>query len=144
MAGSSAKRKGSRVELEIVKLHEALGVPARKQPLSGALGGDWAGDIDIGPLDIGRDYLMGYRAECKARRDAGCWKTIKRWLGANGALFLKQDRCDPLVVLSWSTYSVLVRRVAEISHAPGSPMVARSSGVAFPGRTPGDTANGSD
>ena len=52
---SYSKRKGSRIEREIEKLHVESGVPATRVPMSGALGsrypehGQLQGDIHIFP-----------------------------------------------------------------------------------------------
>ena len=46
MAGAKHKRKGSRVEREIVKAHRAIGCTASRVPLSGACV-DYPGDVEI-------------------------------------------------------------------------------------------------
>jgi len=94
-----SKRKGSRIEREIVGLHRAVGVQAERVPLSGAAGGSFVGDVVIGD---------GLRAEVKARAAGDGFKTLERWLGSNDLLFLRRDRTAPLVVMPWAIYQRLL------------------------------------
>lgn len=98
--GNSAKRKGDRIEREIVHLHQAMGVPAQRVPLSGAAGGRFSGDVWIGDLI----------AEVKCRGNGEGFITLERWLGENDLLFLRRDRKTPLVVLPWKTYEELIKK----------------------------------
>ena len=99
--GRKSKRKGYRAEREIVLLHREIGIEAVRMPLSGALGGDLAGDVEIPGVG---------RAEVKARANGEGFKTLERWLGENDVLFLRRDRTTPMVVLPWATYSRIVTR----------------------------------
>ena len=99
--GRKSQRKGYRAEREIVLLHREIGINAVRMPLSGALGGDLAGDVEIPGVG---------RAEVKARANGEGFKTLDRWLGDNDALFLRRDRSTPLVVLPWATYRRIVTR----------------------------------
>jgi|APSaa5957512493_1039668.scaffolds.fasta_scaffold353683_1 hypothetical protein len=94
-----AKRKGDRIEREIVHLHQAMGVPAQRVPLSGAAGGRFSGDV----------WIEDLKAEVKARAGGSGFKTLERWLGKNDLLFLRRDRKPPLVVLPWNTYERLMK-----------------------------------
>jgi hypothetical protein len=94
-----SKRKGDRFERDVVSRHLAAGIEAVKVPLSGAVEG-FKGDVIVG-----RD---GYRGECKARRNGAGFSTIEGWLDGNDLLFLKRDRQDPFVVMSWPTYIKLM------------------------------------
>ncbi|MFO0813580.1 MAG: hypothetical protein U0796_10195 [Gemmatales bacterium] len=98
---SRSKRKGSRVERELVSLHEPLGVPCKRVPLSGAAEG-FKGDLWL--------TLAGVQmtAEVKARANGTGFKTLEGWLGSNDLLFLRRDRATPIVLLPWETYSRLV------------------------------------
>ena len=87
--GRSPKRKGVRVERELVNELVALGLPCRRVPLSGAAGGQWSGDIHI-PL-LGRIR----RAEVKARANLQLYS----WFKSADLLIVKADRRDPLAVL---------------------------------------------
>ena len=105
-----AKRKGTRIENLIVKMHEKLGigVRVRRVPLSGAIPG-WPGDVQINLFD-GELPLVG---EVKARKGGIGWKVISRWLGTKDILFLKEDYKDPLVVLPWNIYVDIITRARE-------------------------------
>ena len=63
-------------------------------PLSGAVGGRFAGDIIL-PL-VGRDLCV----EVKARADG--FRELYRWLNERGLLIVKADRQEPLVVVRLS------------------------------------------
>ena len=94
-----SREKGDRFERECVnRLHE-LGVEASRIPLSGAMGGDYAGDI----------IVQGHRIECKTRKRA--WLDLFNWLPGNHALMIKSDRTDTLVVMSLETYADLLKGV---------------------------------
>lgn len=98
---SKQKDKGRRAEHRVVKLHAEMGVPAKRVPLSGVLGGEFSDDIDL-------PYGKG---EIKARKGAAGWKTIKAWLKDCDALFLLEDRTLPLVVLPWAQYAAMAQRL---------------------------------
>jgi len=89
--GRSPKRKGTRVERELVNELVALGLPCFRVPLSGAAGGQWSGDIHI-PL-LGRTR----RVEVKVRGDG--FKQLYSWIAGADLLALKADRRPPLMVL---------------------------------------------
>jgi hypothetical protein len=89
--GRSPKRKGTRVERELVNEVVALGLPCFRVPLSGAAGGQWCGDIHV-PL-LGRTR----RVEVKARGDG--FRQLYAWLARSDLLIVKADRRDPLAVL---------------------------------------------
>ena len=100
---NASKRKGSRIEREIVDLHRALGIEAERIPLSGAAGGSFTGDVRIAGLGT---------AEVKARAGGQGFATLERWLGTHPALFLRRDRAAPLVLLTWQKYAELLARNA--------------------------------
>lgn len=104
--GKMQRRKGYRVEHEIVAAHLKEGIQCERVPLSGAAGGSYTGDLRI--LDF-------WTAEVKARKNGGGFKTIEDWLGENDMLFLKRNQKPPLVVLPWDVYihlmyDVMMRR----------------------------------
>jgi hypothetical protein len=107
---NNRKRKGTRVEAEIVKHLETARIPARRVPLSGALkfqrasvAGDLEGDVVIGPP--GREL----RAEVKSRRGGAGFATLEGWLGTLDVLVLKRDRAAPFVALPWATFVALLQ-----------------------------------
>lgn len=105
---SSSKRKGSRVEREIVRMHQDAGIVATKVPLSGALEG-FPGDIVVA------DHFGG---EVKARKNGAGFSTLERWLGDLDILFLKRDRQKPFVAMPWKTYELLMKAWGEQKDQP--------------------------
>jgi Holliday junction resolvase len=111
MSGRGHRRKGDRIEREIVHRHCAMGVHAERYPLSGASRFRGSGhDIDI--------YLFGadqapLTAEVKSRKSGSGFTTLEAWLGEYDALFLRKDRTDPLVMIPWRVWAQLVERVRQ-------------------------------
>ncbi len=105
MSGRASRRKGDRIEREIVTLHRELGIPAERVPLSGAAGGSFNGDVVI-------HLEPPLRAEVKARGDGAGFVTLERWLGQRDALFLRRNHAEPLVVVPWSTWRRLLGKPA--------------------------------
>ena len=93
-----SRAKGQRIERELVHLHHDAGIPASRVPLSGAAGGEYAGDL----------HVCGCTAEVKARKTGSGFKQLEAWLGHHALLFLRRDRQRPLVVLSWETYLTIM------------------------------------
>lgn len=90
------KRKGSRVEREIVNYLNNKGIPAKRVPLSGSTG--FKGDIIIdGSL----------RCEVKARKDG--FKQIYKWLEGNNYLFIKANRKPVLVIMEIDEFIKLLK-----------------------------------
>ena len=115
--GAHSRRKGGRIEREIVHLHRDAGIEAERVPLSGAAGGSFAGDVIVaGEL----------RAEVKARANGEGFATLERWLGSHDLLFLRRDRAAPLVVMPWTLYARLLaaerpRQVAQDRSSEADP-----------------------
>jgi hypothetical protein len=102
------RRKGNRVECEIVNAHKDIGVHAERYPLSGASHFRGQGhDLDI--YAFGREEAPAV-AEVKARKEGSGFALLERWLGEYDLLFLKRDRQETLVVLPWRTYERLIKR----------------------------------
>lgn len=104
MNGKMPRRKGNRIERELVALHRAAGIACERVPLSGSAGGSFAGDLVIDG---------GLRAEVKGRGNGAGFRTVERWLGGQDLLFLRQDRAAPLVVMPWAVYIGLMTRPGE-------------------------------
>jgi hypothetical protein len=104
--GRSAKRKGTRIEQELVRQLLKLGLVCSRVPLSGAAGGNFSGDIHV--------ELLGrvHKVEVKARRE---FRTLHDWLTGNDLLLLKADRQPPLVVLSLPLFAELAAGVKRTS-----------------------------
>jgi Holliday junction resolvase len=97
MSGSRHRRKGDRVERELVALHQALGVHAERYPLSGASRFRGSGhDVDL--YLFGRD-ASPLIAEVKARKNGGGFVQIERWLGDYDLSALRRNHADPIMVL---------------------------------------------
>lgn len=88
---SKSKQKGAYHERFFVKLLEKWGIKVRKQPLSGALGGEYSGDLVIQLADLEMIAEVKYRAESGfpspftvlEGRDIGLFKRGKgdpRWI----------------------------------------------------------------
>ncbi len=111
MSGQGHRRKGDRIEREIVARHGAMGIHAERYPLSGASRFRGSGhDVDI--------YLVGAEeapltAEVKARKDGAGFATLEGWLGDYDALFLRRDGTDPMVVIPWRVWAQLAGRMRQ-------------------------------
>ena len=109
MSGRRSRSKGARTERGIVNALKASGIAAVRVPLSGAVGGRFAGDIVL-PL-MGRDLCV----EVKARADG--FRELYSWLNQRDVLIVKADRQEPLVVVRLS----LAAEIAKLgSSAPCS------------------------
>jgi Holliday junction resolvase len=106
VSGARHRRKGDRIEREIVDRHKPLGVHAERYPLSGASHFRGAGhDVDL--YVFGRDEAP-IVAEVKSRRSGGGFAMLERWLAEYDALFLRRNNADPLVVLPWRVWARLL------------------------------------
>ncbi|PMQ02383.1 MAG: hypothetical protein CBR30_01705 [Dictyoglomus sp. NZ13-RE01] len=93
--GKKSKRKGYRIEYELVKKLNERGINAKRIPLSG---GSWLkGDI----------LIDNFICEVKAR--ANGFREIYKWLEDKDFLFIKADRKDYLVVMSLDKFINLMR-----------------------------------
>lgn len=101
MGGGSAKRKGASFELEVVKDFAEQGLYARKMPLSGALGGEWGGDVIV-PV-----RAEHWKLECKRRKRS--FSTLYGYLNNVQAAVIRDDRTESLVVLRLSDFVKLAR-----------------------------------
>jgi len=101
---SASKVKGSRIEREIRDKLLELGVPAKKMPLSGLLGGEYAGDLLV---------ANKFRAEVKARKNGTGFTVINNWLGDNSFLFVKENNVSPKIIMQWDVYIELLKAWCE-------------------------------
>jgi Holliday junction resolvase len=97
MSGRRSHAKGARTERCIVDALKASGIAAVRVPLSGAVGGRFAGDVVL-PL-MGRDLCV----EVKARAS---------WLDQRDVLIVKADRQEPLVIVRLSLAAEIAKQVA--------------------------------
>lgn len=101
MGGKAARTKGASFEREVVNWHKDRNVEAERIPLSGAVKGNYSGDLKIGP----QQALL---AECKRR--ARAWQDLYDALDQDGSdmLFIRKDRERTLVVLPLETYEAFL------------------------------------
>ena len=104
MSGRRSRTKGARTERGIVNALKASGIAAVRVPLSGAVGGRFAGDIML-PL-MGRDLCV----EVKARADG--FRELYSWLNQRDVLIVKADRQEPLVVVRLSLAAEIAKLAA--------------------------------
>jgi hypothetical protein len=117
--GKFSRDKGNRVERRMVNMLKESGIPARRVPLSGAteyakgdvefikdayVAARWSQYVEDPHTDEWAKY--GLVAECKARKEFPKWLT--EYLGSNDALFLVEDRKEPLVVLPFSIFREII------------------------------------
>lgn len=99
--GKSQRDKGARIERKIVAYLEDRGIAAERVPLSGAMGGSFAGDILL------KDHNQVL--EVKGRnKDGVFWRTAEKFLADNYGLVLIEDRQEPLVMLRLDDLCVLL------------------------------------
>ncbi len=110
---SKAKIKGTRVEREIVKLFEAQGFSARRQPMSGALM-DFPHDVYV------NDLFEGTTIEVKARKNGAGFKQLDDWKGSADILVLKKDFENPSVYLDWKLFKEFLDVYRQHQHRFGS------------------------
>jgi Holliday junction resolvase len=111
MSGIAHRRKGDRVERELIQRHKEIGVHAERYPLSGATRFRGSGhDIDLYPFGREGAPLV---AESKARRSGNGFVQLERWLGEYDALFLRRNNAQPMVLLPWRTWASLLARVRQ-------------------------------
>jgi Holliday junction resolvase len=107
--GARHRRKGDRIEREIVEAHRAIGIHAERYPLSGASRFRGAGhDIDL--YIFGGDEAPAV-AEVKARKNGAGFTQLGKWLGEYHALFLRRNHADPMIVLPWRVWAALLKQV---------------------------------
>ncbi len=100
--GKASRDKGNRRELQIVAMHLAAGVHAKK--VSRMYGPDE--DVLV-YTDLYPDCPLV--CEVKGRKSArGFWQKIKDAIAGKHVLFLIEDREEPLVVLPWAVWARII------------------------------------
>ena len=101
MGCKASRDKGANFEREVVNWHKDRNVEAERIPLSGAVKGNYSGDLKIGP----QQALL---AECKRR--ARAWQDLYDALDQDNSdmLFIRKDRERTLVVLPLETYEAFL------------------------------------
>jgi Holliday junction resolvase len=104
---AARRRKGARVEREIVDRHGELGIRSERVPLSGAAHYQGNGaDVDVYAFPD----QPPISCEVKARKAGAGFVTLEKWLGTNDALFLRRNNQEPIVVLPWKTWAALLQK----------------------------------
>ena len=107
--GARHRRKGNKVERELVERHKAIGVHAERYPLSGASRfRDSGHDLDLYPFGREETPIV---AESKARKNGAGFTQLETWLGAYDVLFLRRNNADPMVVLPWRVWAALLTKI---------------------------------
>jgi hypothetical protein len=99
--GRAPRRKGDRVEREVLALLKEAGLEARRVPLSGSAPG-YPGDLEVEVPGLGKVVV-----EVKARKRVA----LEAWLEGRGLLVLKPDRRPPLAVMPLQALLALIRAV---------------------------------
>lgn len=99
--GKASRDKGARFERELVNTLKEAGLDASRVPLSGmgheaSENGEFAGDIVV--------PWLGGREKFEAKKRAGGFALLYRWLGRHRGLFIAADRKETLVVLRLSDF----------------------------------------
>lgn len=105
--GKAQRDKGARNERAVVNFWRSVGIRADRVPLSGAHGGEYAGDVDLYAFGAAEAPLIG---EVKARKDGGGFKQITKWLGLNDFLVLHEDKAHRLYVVPERVMERLIKR----------------------------------
>jgi Holliday junction resolvase len=107
--GRRSRAKGNRIEREIVSRHAEIGVKAERYPFSGASRFRGSGhDLDIYAFGTDEGPLV---AEVKSRRSGAGFVTLEKWLGEYDCLFLRRNSVEPMVLLPWRVWAVLLAKV---------------------------------
>ena len=101
------RQKGLRNENKVKNMHQDIGINAERISAPYKAGADLV--INLPGLSI--------KGEVKARANGEGWKTLKGWFGDADALFLVEDREQPLVCLRWDTY----RRLFSVEESRDGP-----------------------
>ena len=126
MSGAKHRIKGTRIEREIVSLHEELGIHAERVPLSGASRyQDNGADVDVYPFGVDECPFV---FEVKARKTGDGFRLLERWIEGAEGLFLRSDRRQPLVVLPWATWVRLLEEINRWQHVAKKQRLAATLG----------------
>ena len=99
--GVASKRKGSRIEREIVQLHRDIGVHAERDTT--VMGPMWMF------MRVARKRRHSPVRSRAGRMDLDSLRSKPGWPNSN-VLFLKRNNATPLVVLPWRVWRSLLQR----------------------------------
>ena len=104
MPGKHSRNKGAAYEREIVNQLKEHGVKAERVPLSGAMKGNYGGDIKLGPV-------LGYIGECKRTKKS--LSRIYKALEQDNAdfLFARDDLKETVAIVRMETLLALFKQL---------------------------------
>ena len=107
MAGKHSRNKGAGYEREVVNELKDNGIAAERVPLSGAMKGNYGGDIKIGPT-------LGYIGECKRKKKG--FTSIYNAFNQDNAdlLFCRDDGEKTFVSMRMETFVTMARQLGWI------------------------------
>ena len=100
---AKAKIRGYNHEISVRDKHIVAGIPCERVPLSGSMGGKYAGDLCVPSVER-REFIL----ECKARRNGSGFKMIEDWIEGKDILFMRRNNQEDLVVMPLSVYTKLM------------------------------------
>lgn len=101
---SKAHCRGYNHEISVRDKHIAAGIPCERVPLSGSMGGKYAGDLCVPSVER-REFIL----ECKARRNGSGFKMIEQWIEGKDILFMRRNHQEDLVVMPMDAYLTLMK-----------------------------------
>lgn len=102
---SKAHVKGYQQEIYVRDKLIQRGIAAERVPLSGLMGGIYDGDLCI-PTVAAPDF----KCEVKSRKSGAGFTVLEKWMQDKDIMFLKRDRQEPMVVLSWEVFIKLMKK----------------------------------
>ena len=104
MPGKHSRNKGAAYEREIVNCLKDNGIKAERIPLSGAMKGNYSGDIKLGPV-------LGYIGECKRTKKK--LTHIYKALEQDNAdfLFARDDLKETVAIVRMETLLALFKQL---------------------------------
>ena len=104
MGGKHSRNKGAAYEREIVNQLKDYGIEAERVPLSGAMKGNYGGDIKLGPV-------LGYIGECK--RSKKSLSRIYKAVEQDNAdfLFARDDLKETVAIVRMETLLTLFKQL---------------------------------
>ena len=104
MPGKHSRNKGAAYEREIVNYLKDNGIKAERIPLSGAMKGNYSGDIKLGPV-------LGYIGECKRTKKS--LSRIYKALEQDNAdfLFARDDQKETVAIVRMETLLALFKQL---------------------------------
>ena len=101
---AKSKIRGYNHEISVRDKHIAAGISCERVPLSGSMGGKYAGDLCVPSVEH-REFIL----ECKARRNGSGFKMIEQWMEGKDILFMRRNHQEDLVVVPMNIYLRLMQ-----------------------------------